>query len=234
MRKRRIALIVIIAMIISMMPVCLSSAAGGAPGRVKITSVKASKASPEVGKGTVTVKWKKVKKASKYQVYLKRTDGKWKLAKTVKGSKKSAKIKAYVGSNMVKVRAVRKTSAGTVKGKFSKAKKFKVRSSRTLEKYMKSHPADLKDLKKDIVDEGGTVKIRDNDIIVSYDVENDVNDESQITPELKAELKKILKDNAEGAKKAIKDIEVGVKVGGARVIMRITYKGKKIVQAVFS
>ena len=124
MRKKSIAIVLMLAVFITFMPVCMSYAAGSAPGKVKVTSVKAKKASAKTGKAKVTVKWKKQKGASGYEVFVKRVDGKWKLAKTVSGHSGSAKIKAFVGKNSVRVRALSKTADGTAYGKYSKAKKF--------------------------------------------------------------------------------------------------------------
>lgn len=95
--------------------------------RVKIKKVKA-------GKKRLTVTWKKVKNAAFYKIRVrlmkqgKKKGGKWKTY-TVKGSKLKKVIKKLKKGRkyQVKVRACRKTSGKVFYGKWSKAKKVKIR-----------------------------------------------------------------------------------------------------------
>lgn len=247
--RKKIALIITIAMILSLMPFSISSAASKAPAKVKITSVKAKKATPKKGKATVTVKWKKVKGATKYQVFVKRIDGKWKLSKTVKGSKKKAKVTAYVGKNYIRVRAVKKTGDTLTYGSYSKVKAVTVKSKKTVQSYMKSHAAERKKIEKNARAEGVVIKFRANDIIYIYDITDDVEaelaaegyDESDITAamktalkkELKKELSKKLSANSGKFKTVRKQVGSAIKVGGVRVIVRYNYEGKLLLKKVF-
>lgn len=92
------------------------------PAKVKIKSAKKS--------GTkVTLKWKKIKDAAGYQVYMKTGSGKYKKiktitkAKTIKYSKKLAKGKTY----KFKIRAYKNDGESKVYGSYSKVKTVKIK-----------------------------------------------------------------------------------------------------------
>ena len=233
MRKKSIAIVLMLAVFITFMPVCMSYAAGSAPGKVKVTSVKAKKASAKTGKAKVTVKWKKQKGATGYEVFVKRVDGKWKLAKTVSGNSGSAKIKAFVGKNSVRVRALSKTADGTAYGKYSKAKKFRVNGKRTIQKYYYSHSCARRAAEKQARKEGLKIKFRDNDVIYIYDLKNDVKSKKKLTPAIRKQLDDLLAENEADYIDMIKSLEKELKVGGVRIIVKYTYKGDKIVTHVF-
>ena len=210
-----------------------ASAATSAPGKTKVVSVKAQSAPQKVGKGTVTVKWAKKKGASGYQVYLKRVDGSWKLAKTVSAKKASVNLKAYVGKNYVKVRAFKKSGGKKICGPFSKAKSFKVGSKLTLQKYMNAHPSEKKGIVSDAAEQGVKLLFRDNDLIYNYDLANNVDDERQITADFKKQLKKKLSKTDE-FDKVIKAVESSYGLGGVRVLVKYVYNSTPVVMKAFN
>lgn len=220
-------------MVLTLMSVCIPSAASSSPGKVKLTSVKAKNAPPKVGKGTVIIKWKKLRGVSKYQVFVKRINGKWHLVKTVRGSKSKAKVKAYVGINYVRVRAVKGNSSNAIYGKYSKSKKIRVNSRRTIQKYMKSHPRDQKQIDKHARETGVKVKIRDNDVIYIYDIANIVDDERYVNKELKRQIRKSLINEKDTFTGLVDKIERDYKINGCRIIVKCVYNGSKILTHVF-
>lgn len=139
MRKtaKSIALILAVVMIIAMFPLT-ASAASNKPGKVKITSFSVSKVSKSTNTATVTIKWKKVSKATGYWVYERDADGKWVVIKKL--SKKYGGIKIYkesAGQRAFKVRAVRKVKGKTYKGSFSSIKSKFIKSPLSLENLYK-------------------------------------------------------------------------------------------------
>lgn len=232
--KKRLAIIVALALIMQLVPVFNSSAASSKPGTVKVTYARAATAPAKVGKGTVTVKWNKVSGATGYQIFVKRTDGKWKKVLTVKGSKKSAKVKAYVGKNRIRVRAIRKKDGETLYGKYSAAKAVTVTSKRTVQSYIKKNPKVDKQIRKEAKSSGMTVKFRYNDIIYTYDLANIIDDENIVGKELKDSLNDALNDRKGEFVDLCSEIEKSLKVGGVRIIVRYTYNGKLVIKKAFS
>lgn len=138
MRKtaKSIALILAVVMIIAMFPIT-ASAASYKPGKVKITSFKVSSVSKKTNTATVTIKWKRVSKATGYWVYQRQPGGKWKCIKKLKKSYSGINIKkVYAGQNYFRVCAVRKVGKKTYKGAFATKSKF-IRSPLTYEKALK-------------------------------------------------------------------------------------------------
>ena len=134
--KSMIILMVAI-LVVTMMPLT-ASAATKTPGRAKITSVKVGAVSSTKCTATVTVKWKKVKNATGYQIYGKRYDESWVKIKTVGKNTTKWKIKGvYSGDFDVRVRAIRKKGGKTYKGKFSAVKHKFIPCPITLEQYVK-------------------------------------------------------------------------------------------------
>ncbi len=120
MKKKILSIVVVVAMIFTLMPSVLTSAA--TVKKVKITSVKASAIT-----GKITVKWKKVKKAKGYQVKIsKKKTGKKVVYKKTTKKKKITSKKLSNGTFYVRVRAYKKVNGKKKYGKWSKAKKVKV------------------------------------------------------------------------------------------------------------
>ncbi len=95
-----------------------------APAKAKLSSAKKKSSK------TVLVKWKKVKNATGYEVYMKQgKKGKYKRVKLIKKAKtvsfKKTKLKAGK-TYYFKVRAYKKTASGNVYGSFSSQKKVKM------------------------------------------------------------------------------------------------------------
>lgn len=114
---RILAIVVVIALFVTMMPV-QANAAYGRPSRVKKSTVKVY----AVTSSSMCVKWKKVKKAKKYRVAYRQSKkgAKWKY-KTVRKTKASIKGLSPVKKYVVKVRGVNGWLygrwSGTVSGK---------------------------------------------------------------------------------------------------------------------
>ena len=99
MKRKSIAFIIIAAMLLTMASFSLTFADTAAPGKAVIKSAKAKMASKKTGKANVTIKWKKQKGISSYQIYLKRLDGDWKCVKTVGGKKTSKALEKAATDN---------------------------------------------------------------------------------------------------------------------------------------
>lgn len=97
------------------------------PGRVKGLKLKRK------SRSKLSLKWKKVKGASGYQIAIKKgKKGKYRVVKTLKGSKKIRYIKSKLKNGKtyyIKVRAYRKVNGVKVFGKYSKVKKYKMSKS---------------------------------------------------------------------------------------------------------
>ena len=125
---KSIVLILTITMIFTMFPLT-ASAASYKPGRVKISKFSVSSVNKSTNKCKVTIKWKKVKKATGYQVYYKRGSDGWVKQGTVGKNITSYKITGVpAGSYQFKVRAIRKVKKKTYKGSFSVIKKRFIKS----------------------------------------------------------------------------------------------------------
>lgn len=131
---KALAMILAVAMIITMFPLT-ASAASKKPGKVKISKFSVSSVSTSTNTCKVTIKWKKVKNATGYQIYYKRGSDPW-----VKQAKVGKKYRAYTitgvpaGNYQFKVRAIRKIKKKTYKGSFSKVKAKFIASPLTFEK----------------------------------------------------------------------------------------------------
>ena len=121
MLKKVLSILIVVALMLSMMPSGVASAA--TVKRAKITSVKASSST-----GKVTVKYKKVKKAKGYQVKIsKKKSGKSVVYKKTTKKRKLTSKKLSNGKYYVRVRAFKKVSGKKKYGKWSKAKKVTVK-----------------------------------------------------------------------------------------------------------
>lgn len=129
-------IVMISALVVTMLPLT-AAAASKAPGKTKITSIKVGTVSKKKCTATVTVKWKKVKNATGYQVYGRRYHEDWVKIKTVGKNTTKLKIKGvYSGDFDIRVRAIRKKGGKTYKGKFSTKHKF-IKCPITLQQYVK-------------------------------------------------------------------------------------------------
>ena len=227
MKRKSIAFIIIAALLLTMASFSMTFAGTATPGKVVVKSVKAKMASKKTGKANVTIKWKKQKGVSGYQIYLKRIDGDWACVKTVGGKKKSAKIKAYVGKNYVQVRAIRKAGDQTLAGPFSKTKTFKVKAKMTLQKYLKKHGTQRKALMDAATKNGADLKIRDNDLIYIFDLAKNV-DAASLTPQLIKELDAELTKESATFINAAKTFNKACNLGGCRVILKYVHNGNPV------
>ena len=107
---------------LTLMPMT-ASAASYKPGKAKITSLTAGKVSKVTNEATVTIKWKKVSKATGYQVYTRNDNGKWVVAKKVgkTAAKPSGKrvLKAAIKSKPVRGFLIRKAAKTLLHGAFA-------------------------------------------------------------------------------------------------------------------
>lgn len=232
MRRKSIAIIVSVIMLLTLCSFSVSFADTAAPGQVKISSVKAKSAPPKVGKATVTVKWKKLKGATGYQIFVKSPDGDWDCVKTVGGKKTSAKFKTFVGKHAVAVRALKNADGQTLAGPFSKAKNVKVKSKMTLQKYVKKHPAQRKKAEKIADEEGVTVQFRDNDLIYIYDLASLI-DANSLNQEVINKLDAGLIQEQPTFMNIIKLFKKECKIGGVRVVIKYTHNGNPILTRIF-
>lgn len=135
MRKtaKSIALILAVVMIIAMFPLT-ASAASYKPGKVKITSFKVGKVSSVTNMTTVSIRWKRVSKATGYWVYGRNQNGKWEVLKKLGKNYVGINIsQVYAGQRSFKVRAVRKSGKKIYKGAFSAVKSKFIASPLNLE-----------------------------------------------------------------------------------------------------
>lgn len=133
---KSLALILAVVMIIAMFPLT-ASAASYKPGKVKISSFSVSKVSTVNNTATVTIKWKKVSKATGYWVYERNSAGKWVLIKKLGKNYVGIKVKQVpAGQRAFRVRAVRKVKGKIYKGTMSVIKSKFIASKLTLEKYI--------------------------------------------------------------------------------------------------
>ena len=227
MKRKSIAFVIIAALLLTLAPFSMTFADTAAPGQVTVKSVKAKTASSDSGKASVTVKWKKQKGASGYQIYVKRIDGDWAYVKTVGGKKSSARIKACVGKNFIQVRAISKNGDRTLAGPFSEPKSFKVKAKMTLQKYMKKHGSTRKSLEKEAAANGTTLKFRDNDLIYTYDLSKDI-DAASLTPERIKELNNELTKDAGTFSRIAKVFNRACVLGGCRVIVKYIHNGNPV------
>lgn len=131
---KTLALILALVMVIAMFPIT-ASAASYKPGKVKIAKFTVSSVSKSSNTCKVYIKWKKVKNATGYQVYVKRGSDKWFKQATVGKNIIAYKItNVPAGSYQFKVRAYRKVKKKTYVGSFSTVKKKFIKSPLTFAK----------------------------------------------------------------------------------------------------
>lgn len=166
---RSVLLAMITALIVSMMPLTVS-AASKAPGKTKITSYKVGKISKKNSTTTVTIKWKKAKKATGYIVYEKLGDGKWvKLKKVGKKYTKMTIKNVPTGQYSLRIQAIRKHKGKTYNGKLSAVKTKFIKSPLTLEKM-----SNIKRGMKGYRVGKFVASYKGNRVIFTYDTTNDV------------------------------------------------------------
>lgn len=138
------SIIIAFAVAVSMMAITSEdvSAASKKPGKVKVTSMTKLNQ-------MVTVKWKKTKRAKKYQIYAKKGKGKWKRVATVKDNGKKRQYYRVKGLKwntkyQFKMRAVN----GKKKGAWSRTWKGKLAKKTTLQKEINRSASLKRELKQ--------------------------------------------------------------------------------------
>ena len=226
---RCLAVTMITVMVFALTPIPVS-AASKTPGKVKIKSVSVINVSPRSNTCTVTTKWKKVKKATGYIVYMKFGDNQWKKVKKV-GRKNSSFKYSNVpcGQVQVKVQAVNKKK----KGKFSAVKTKYAASPLNVENYVKYVEPEIKNMTL----YGGTLSFSASRMIVTYDVNKVYSNASEInwnspSAEMEADLINYLNTDANAKAEADKfrrffDVSCGIK--NFTYTARFVYNGNEIV-----
>lgn len=210
---RSLVVMMIAVMVFAFTPVPVS-AATKAPGKVKIKSVKVSNISAYRNTCTITVKWKKAKKATKYIVYMKFGDNQWEKVKKLGRLYRGLRYyNAPCGQVQVKVQAVNKKK----KGKFSTVKTKYITSQLTAQQYVDRVEPGVKN--KTIY--GGSISFSGSKMIVSYDVNKVFSDASEYnwsapSAEVKAKLINYLNVDAHAKEEADKfrrtfDVSCGIK-----------------------
>ena len=168
MKKRTIrglAILLMVTVVLTMMPLS-AFAASKNPGKAKITSFKLGKTSRTTAMTTVTVKWKKVSKATGYEVWGKHGTDQWTRIKKVGRLKGGLKIKKVPSGRIsIKVRAIRKVKGKVYYGKFSKVKSKYIKSPLTLQQLGNKYPA-----MKNTGDPSTTMTFSGNTAIVTMDL----------------------------------------------------------------
>ena len=141
---RSIAILLMTALVLTMMPLSVSAASKN-PGKAKIKSVKVGKYKASTNSAKVTVKWKKAKKATGYIIYAKYGDEQWQKVKKVGRFVTTLRIKkASAGRLSLRVQAIRKVKGKTYKGKFSNVKTKFIYSKLTISQYVNKFEPGLK------------------------------------------------------------------------------------------
>ena len=168
--NRRIAVILACALLMTAVPFTASAASSGAPGKTAITSIKATTASADK-EGTITLKWKKVKDATGYQVYARAySDKKWKMVGKSGRFITAMKCRATGGKYFFKVRAIRKSGGKVKKGAFSKKKDVFVKNRQTLENYIAGNADLQKKIESVAKDKNVKTAVRKNDLVLTADL----------------------------------------------------------------
>lgn len=236
----RIAAILVVTMLFTSIPLSVSAASMAKvskPGKVTITSVKAGTTSSKTNMAKVTIKWKKVSKATSYQVYGKHYTGKWKKLGTVKKTKTSAVIKASAGYVSFKVRAVKKVKKKNYYGAYSKVKNLQIKSPMNIEKFCKFDP----DTKKAIL----SAKTADTDISISGSTikfthhlekipESGINEDNYNSAEIKSALAEGIEEQKSAFTNIIKETKKSTGVTGTKVKVVYMYNTEEVYSRTFS
>lgn len=230
---RGLIVVMIAALVFTMMPLT-ASAASKKPGKTKIASYKVSKVSRKNSTATVTVKWKRAKKATGYEVWEKHGTGEWTKLKRVGRLKGGMKIKrAPSGQYSVMVRAVRKVKGKTYYGKFSKSKSKFIKSPLTLEQLGNVYPA-LK--KSSYVYE--TISFSGNTAVYTYDV-NKIPAYSGYTlaywktPERRTALYDLAGSLGDAAAKDRESYRLNTGISGVGIKVRFVHSGTELMSRFF-
>ena len=214
---RSLVVMMIAGMVFAFTPVPVA-AATKAPAMVKISSVKVAAVSTSTNKTTVTIKWKKAKRATGYIVWVKHGTGQW--VKQIKLGKRYRKLKLMgvpAGQFDVKVQAVNKKK----KGKYSKVKSKYIKSPHTLASYATSVRPSMK-----IAAYGVTKTFSGNTLICDYDVAK-INYRSTLTAEELETIKaQVNADQATKRNETLQDInsmKLDEGISGVTVIYRYIY-----------
>ena len=195
---KTIAIVLAAVMIFTMFPLT-ASAASNKPGKVKIKSFKVSSVSSISNTATVTIKWKKAKKATGYWVYERQPDGSWKILKKL--GKRYSGLRIYnesAGQRAFKVRAVRKVKKKTYKGSFSAVKSTFIKSPLTLEQLSRIE-GDPNEYTEKLDNNGSTCyfKVTGNNVAVSYKFVGDASkkpDANSFFDAIKSDMLSICRD----------------------------------------
>lgn len=231
---RSIVVVMIAALVFTTMPLGVFAASKN-PGKAKITSFKVGKVSKKTSKTTVTIKWKKVSKATGYEIWAKHGTGKWRKLKTAGRIFSRAKISNVVsGRYSVKIRAIRKYKGKTYKGKFSKVKTKFIKSPLTLQQFGNKYPA----IKKSS-DPSETISFSANMAIFKYDISkipevSYVPKEYWESPEGRTALYDMI--GKEYSKTAVKDknnFKYNTGVSNVTIKIRFTYGSTSLIDRTF-
>lgn len=201
MRKnalRSLVVMMIAVMVVAMMPVT-ASAATKAPAKVKITSVKVAAVSTATNKTTVTVKWKKAKRATGYIINVKQGNEELFKKKVGRMYRKLKLKNVPAGQISITVRAVNKKKLG----KSSAIKTRFITSPLTLQQYVERVEPSM--IGKSI---GlGKAAFSGNTMVVTYDVFSIYNNAAEVdwnnlTESDKEELRSYLINEARAKEQA--------------------------------
>lgn len=229
-KRRSMIVLLIAALLIAMLPMS-ASAASKKPGKVKITKFSVGTVSKKTNTAKVTVKWKKVSKATGYWVYEKTKYGEWKLLH--KGGKNSIGVEitgVKAGDYYIKVRAVRKSGGKTYKGAFSKVKHKFIKSPLTAEKYSKIEPTLETILKGRLGD--GDVSFSGNTMTYSYDLSDQCSLEAAIN--MKDTLDQIIDEYSDYYTETVKMAKAYSGISDIKLKYQYTHSGQVIVSRKFT
>ena len=229
-RIRSLVIVLVAALIVTMMPLT-ASAASKKPGKVKITSFKVGAVSTATNKTTVTIKWKKASKATKYEIYEQGYDGTWHKLKTVKKSVRKLKItNVPAGQYNIKIRAVNKKT----KGKFSAVKGKFIISPLTLEQYVNRVEPSLKYSKVGPY----SLSFTGNTVIFTYEAAPDYPEMTTEQAKANTEFHTWLMDNYINKnltliRAYVAKLPAGTGIRNLRTIVRCTFNGTELVYKSF-
>ena len=225
---RGIIILMMMAFVFTMMPQ-KASAASKKPGKVKITTYKVSKVSKSSSTVKITLRWKKVKNASSYEIWEKHGTGEWRLMKISRGIFNGLRIRNVpTGKYSLKVRAVRKVKGKKYYGKFSKVKTKFSKSSMTLEELANRYP-EMKEMRYN----GLGFSYRGNTVVITLDISSDPDFANATLAQVKFVENNLYNDlgtadvlaSVENIRSAVKD-NTGVTNVGVRI--EVIFKGEFI------
>ena len=105
--------------------------------------------------------------------------------------------------------------------------------SMTLEKYLKKDPKAMSQLKKEAKASGVKIKFKGNTVTYSYDLKGKLSKKKAFSAKTRKALTKELKKNKKLFKGICKDIRKQTGIRKTKVVVKYTYKGKKVVSMTF-